>query len=423
MKGLYRLHCFRSGTDGHSYPGDRFNRWLCYASVLMLCIGIPRLTSECHRLLLDSSPNGAIDLKLLYNWTQMWFASKQVYGPSVRATYPPASYTIYWPLMGWLDLPFARWFWALTTVVALIWLIRLLLHASHAQTKNERLFIALLILAPYSTAVTIGNGQLILHILPILITSLLLATHRPSTWWKSGLGIWLFVFCLIKPSVTAPFFWLLLFLPGSIWPAFCTILVYGMLTLFSAAFQQDNILTLMLGWVEASGTWVKSGALGYANLGYWMKQINMPELALPAGLLTLLLLGGWIYLQRNRVDFWILFGVTALVARLWTYHNLYDDGLTLVPMMVAFRHVRNSLGKSNLDIVVVWILAFASLASLVPARVHADLTWPGFVFRSCQTLNLLLLLGFLLRLAHQGASVSKQPTPDPLRDLKGGCSV
>ena len=43
--------------------------------------------------------------------------------------------------------------------------------------------------------------------------------------------------------------------------------------------------------------------------------------------ISLILLGGlgaWVYRFR-RVDVWLLIGVSAVIARLWTYHRTYDD--------------------------------------------------------------------------------------------------
>jgi hypothetical protein len=37
------------------------------------------------------------------------------------------------------------------------------------------------------------------------------------------------------------------------------------------------------------------------------------------------------------VILWLLLGVTALVARFWTYHRWYDDLLILLPMIALFR--------------------------------------------------------------------------------------
>jgi len=86
---------------------------------------------EFWRLLWQSGEKGAIDLLQRRNEVQAWFAGKPVYGDIVTAVYPPASYAILWPLLGWLSETAARWFWAVTTVFALMWLV-------HIFTANFR---------------------------------------------------------------------------------------------------------------------------------------------------------------------------------------------------------------------------------------------------------------------------------------------
>ena len=48
----------------------------------------------------------------------------------------------------------------------------LMVRQSRAQGLQQRLFIALLVPSIYATGATIGNGQLVIHILPFLITAL-----------------------------------------------------------------------------------------------------------------------------------------------------------------------------------------------------------------------------------------------------------
>ncbi len=52
----------------------------------------------------------------------------------------------------------------------------------------------------------------------------------------------------------------------------------------------------------------------------------------PVSASLLLLLGLWVYFHR-RIDLWVLVGVSALIARFWTYHRWYDDLLLLFPVL------------------------------------------------------------------------------------------
>ena len=62
-----------------------------------------------------TSPSGAIDLKLMHQLVHEWFAGRRVYGELKTAVYPPATYVLLWPLVGWLDVGPARWLWGLTS--------------------------------------------------------------------------------------------------------------------------------------------------------------------------------------------------------------------------------------------------------------------------------------------------------------------
>ena len=99
----------------------------------------------------------------------------------------------------------------MTTVAALSWLVRWSLRESKAITPLERVFVALMPLSMYATGATIGNGQLIIHLLPALLFGLLLLHSRPSGWRTDLLAAFLILLTLVKPTVSVPFFWIVLF--------------------------------------------------------------------------------------------------------------------------------------------------------------------------------------------------------------------
>jgi hypothetical protein len=49
-----------------------------------------------------TTPTGAIDLKILHRLVQLWFVGQPVYPELPGALYPPASYAMLWPFLGWL---------------------------------------------------------------------------------------------------------------------------------------------------------------------------------------------------------------------------------------------------------------------------------------------------------------------------------
>jgi hypothetical protein len=139
------------------------------------------LSYEFWRLLWQPGYWGAIDLRNRRPEVAQWVGGIDIYRSSVNALYPPATYVILWPLMGWLSETSNRWFWAITTLLSLGWLIWLIVEASMAETARERLLVALLPLSMYATGATIGNGQLLLHVMPFLVLGVLLLHRSPST--------------------------------------------------------------------------------------------------------------------------------------------------------------------------------------------------------------------------------------------------
>lgn len=62
------------------------------------------LSYDFWHLIWQSGEMGAIDLRQHHHEMQAWFAGKPVYGEFITAVYPPASYVILWPLMGWFTV-------------------------------------------------------------------------------------------------------------------------------------------------------------------------------------------------------------------------------------------------------------------------------------------------------------------------------
>lgn len=302
---------------------------------------------------------GAIDLHFRYKELSNWFASIPVYTEMNNVIYPPASYLMLWPFLGWLEFEPAKLLWAVTSVAALCWLIYIIIQESGAHTSIERIFIALIPLSMYATGATIGNGQLILHISPFLITGILLINKEGNHLMGDLASSFMILFSLVKPTVSAPFFWLVLFRPGRLRPAVLVVVGYILLTLIAVVWQQasqlqtngpehdrttqNNFPSIFKPAINFLKTGISASIkAGESNLSIWMMQMGLKEWGFPASLILLLLLGLWIFLNRTT-DIWILLGVTAIVARFWTYHRWYDDLLILLPMVGLFRLAKSSL--------------------------------------------------------------------------------
>src|SRR2546422_11175922 len=97
---------------------------------------------------------------MFHSMVARWFAGVPIYEGIHYGDYPPASYPLLWPLLGWLAVPPARWLWAALSAALLAWVIAICGRGSEATTSAGRRLGALLPLAMYATNVAIGNGQI-----------------------------------------------------------------------------------------------------------------------------------------------------------------------------------------------------------------------------------------------------------------------
>jgi hypothetical protein len=373
--------------------------------MLMAVAALIWLGYQFWRLLLGStpiwrtSPVGAVDLKLLHRQVHDWFSEGEA------APYLPASYVILWPVLGWLDVTPARWLWAATTVVALGWLIHLILRESGADTPLERVFVALMPLSVYATGATIGNGQLIVHLLPMLVAGLILLKGRGG-WRKDLLAVALVLVTLVKPTVSAPFFWIVVFLPGSLWPALLVSTGYLALTLFAMQVPGTavspllelpiQIMTLVrqvLDTPTRSVGWAAQDR--YADLPIWLTRLGLTEWILPTTLLMLAGLGLWVYRHRHR-DIWLLLGVSALVTRFLMYHRWYDDLLILLPMVALFRFAKRGASTEGSGVVAGVLLAITMLVMLAPGGLYLFPSPWNRLYAIWQAIVWIIMLVFLL---------------------------
>jgi hypothetical protein len=336
------------------------------AVAVLALFALVKLGSEFRRLVADTGVYGAIDLHHLHTQVHRWFAGSPVYTELHNALYPPASHAILWPLVGWLDFTSARWLWAGTSVVMLGWLAWLIVQESGAETRLERAFVALLLLSMNATGVTIGNGQLIVHCLPVLLTGLLVLRRGRGEWRDDLLAASLILVALVKPNITAFFFWAVLFCPGRLRPAVLVVCGYLALTLFAAAFQGAGVPALIAGWLRnCSGL----AANGYGHLQAWLADVGLARWSIAVSLSVLGLFGVWTYVHRGA-DMWVILGVTGIVARIAICHLVYDDVLMLLPMVALFRVAKRGEAAGGSDVAAGVLLALLVLVMLAPARLQ-----------------------------------------------------
>jgi hypothetical protein len=236
----------------------------------------------------------------------------------------------------------------------------------------------------------------------MLLTGLCLLASGPRGWPRGALAASLVLFSLVKPSVSVPFFWIVLFTPGRIRPALLVCVAYLALTLIAAAFQDAGVIVLMEQWLSSSAqtSMVSSRKLSTWDLHVLLGALGWKELVTPVTLLVLCGLGLWVYRHR-RIEPWILIGVTGIVARLWTYHGWYDDLLILLPMIALFRWIKQRPGVDGYSLLAGALLGTTLALTLAPGGAYLLPEPVKTLYIGLQNLVWIADLAFLLSIARQ----------------------
>ena len=89
-----------------------------------------------------------------------------------RMTYPPGTYALLFPSLGWNNIDTARWLWAGLSLLLCIFLVRTVWREVGIVKPAGRTRWAFLVLAMASVSVTIGNGQVGLWVLVVLLAAI-----------------------------------------------------------------------------------------------------------------------------------------------------------------------------------------------------------------------------------------------------------
>jgi len=355
----------------------------------MSLLAAARLAHQLWRLLLDHDRNGAIDLRIMYESVNPWFK-----GEALREIiHFPATYAIIWPLTGWLPFESARWLWAVLYAGSLVWLLHIVVAETGIKKRGEILFAALFILSIYPTGITIGNGQVILFLLPSILTAVLMESERERGIINDIILSLLFLISALKITVTAPFFLIALISQRAIRPLAIAVFGYLVLTYAAISYRDAGLKQTLQIWLHDSPEAALRG--GYANIHALLQYFGLEQLMLPSSFVLMAAFSIWLYKFRN-VDIWIQLGVAAIFARIWTYHRLYDDLLIIVPMITIFRIVRNSRLSPNESLAADFLLLISWLGLLSPGF-FLQLPPPfGTPFRTGQAVIWLSMLAFLI---------------------------
>ncbi len=323
---------------------------------------------ETQRILGLVSDSGGIDLGFYHRWTQQWFSGINVYlANRTPQGYPPASIVMLYPLIGWLTMPQARWVWAITTIASFIVIAAIALHATDAKNWRARAAIIILLLLINGTSVTYGNGQASLHVLALLLSAILILHPRPIRWQTDLVCSALFLGALVKPNLSAPFVWLLIFFPNTIHlrPIILISVGYAALSLFAAQVLRTPLLDLAQQFL-ATRIAHRDTFLD-PNVHFLFDQLGLRHLALPASAIILGALGVWVY--RHRQDnLWRLLAVTTLVTRFWGFHWMYDNVLLIIPEIALIQILKCEAVEPNQKIAAAILLALNVLVMLPPGN-------------------------------------------------------
>ncbi len=381
----------------------RAGRWLLIvAFVTLALLAAERLTAGFHVLLVANDPHAAMDLLSRRAEVRAWFSGEPVYGHIGPARYPPATYAMLWPLLAWTTPVAARYLWAVVVVASLAALIALLIRAAAARSVETRMLVVLTVASSQAVSYSVAVAQLTVPTVALALAGVVLACRRPSSVVRQAGAALLLLSALVKPTLTAPLFWVPLLAAANPAASLAAGGGYVVLTVVAARFQGLPLPALIAAWLAANRTAVISR--GYGNLESWLRGSGVDSWIPALSLLLLLALGGWVWRHRGQ-DPWWLMAVCAVVARVWTYHQLYDDMLALVPMAYLLRVAGDEGHSRRRRVVAGATLLFAWVLFIAPARfLLLPITAEG-VLDGVRAASWLLMLGVVLAMG----KLSRQP--------------
>lgn len=303
---------------------------------LLAVTAVTRWGRQLWRLAFGDAPSAAHDLHLRWVEVSDWFSGVDVYSVYEQAVYPPATYLLLWPGIGWMSFEAARLWWAFVCVASASLITIVLLRSGALGGHSARNLVLVFPWAHYASAVSVGVGQLTLPCLAASLAGLLLVTDEETTWRRDLAAAVLFTFSLVKPSLTAPLLLCgLVMVARSMRPLVLTTCLYGAVSILALLPQQAGPPEVFADWIARSTATTLQH--GYLHLGTWLTAAGWEAAATPASLLLVAAFAWWGWRMRKTIDPWVLLGVAGLIARLWTYHRYYDDLLILFPLVALVR--------------------------------------------------------------------------------------
>lgn len=310
--------------------------------------------------------------------------------------YPPASLVLL-GVVAWIPEVALPWAWVVSATAVLLGLGVAAWRLAGAPGSAGLLLLA----GPASVAgVAYGlqNGQLHVHVAGLLVATVLLL-GRGNT-WAAALA---FLFALVKPTMAAPLFYLFLARRERWGAAAGIVAAYLVLTAVGVALVgQEGLLEIWFSRARQGASFGSGGS--YGNVHAWSVMLGLDRFDV---LWTLLALGaGLLYAVGGSADgergprLWAAAGLLALLARVATYHQDYDDTL-LIPVGLALLAVGSGGRRAAF-----WAAGALVLVHL-PGREHL---WLGAPHPSPLEVARVLVWGWAAWLLVRGARAA--PGPD-----------
>ena len=398
-----------AGTAWHvPHAGGRLNAWWERFGGTVIWVGVAysvvaavgRLRYALPYLVTDVEEWAAVDFKYRYEEVARWFDGLPVYGALERLTYPPATYALLWPAMGWLPAGSARVVWLVTTLAAAVVVALVAYRMTEGRSRSVRMLAAVLPFAAYPLQVTVFVGQLPMHVVALVAAGTLVLVTRPASWATDATASLLLAASAIKPTLAPPLVLATLIATRRWRPALLTAAVYGAMTLAGAAAQPEGLVTLARAWLESSANPALVGGIaeGVPSMHMMLSRVGAGRWAPIASLAVLVVFAVWAW-RHQRVDAWVLVGVGAIVARLWSYHREYDDAVLLLAAVALLRLGLNGDRDVRWRAGFVFVMAWAALLTPTWLLFSPNVTLARAV-QGMHTVLWVAVLVFLIVAAH-----------------------
>lgn len=350
--------------------------WAKYGALVLSIVAVHAALTALLRLAgavdaLLFVPDAPIDLLIRTSEVRRWFDGITIYNDPDSANYPPASYTLLWPIIGWAGDAGVRILYALSMLASVMAIAWVGVRASGVRSMAAKTFVALLVLPLGATQITVWIGQLGLHVAACLMgaAALLFGTAETRRGTRTGIvadvaAAALLAASLVKPTLSVPVVAAVLVLTLRWRPWLLTAALYLGATGIAAAFQEASTLELMTMWLGRED--VMQLGLGSVNTHLWLHWLGADGSLLAVSFAWLAVLTLWTWRERHA-DPWLVLGVAALVGRLWIHHRAFDDVLLIIPIIALCRVAVHARGGAR--------IAAGGLVALLYGLGHAPYAW------------------------------------------------